>query len=79
MGGTGRGAGHRLSDGTIVVVDQDEDGQVIRETYYTPDRAWVRAVVEYGKAPEPEDSERVVEALTSSGSSAALRRRLGRF
>ncbi|MGB2952933.1 MAG: hypothetical protein WBB74_06035 [Gaiellaceae bacterium] len=52
---------------------------MIRETYYTPDRAWVRAVVEYGKAPEPEDSERVVEALTSSGSSAALRRRLGRF
>ncbi|MDQ2983323.1 MAG: hypothetical protein M3R70_05300 [Actinomycetota bacterium] len=40
--------GKRLTDGTVVVLDYDASGCVVRETHYTPDKAWVRKVVERG-------------------------------
>jgi hypothetical protein len=78
MGGSREGDRQRLSDGTIVVPEHDEAGQIVRETYYTPDGAWVRAIVEHGISADRETTraEHLVEALISSGSSSALRRRL---
>jgi hypothetical protein len=40
--------GKRLSDGTVVVSEYDASGRLLRETYYTPDTAWVTKIVEAG-------------------------------
>jgi hypothetical protein len=38
--------GKRLSNSTVVVAEYDASGRLIRETHYTPDRAWVTKIVE---------------------------------
>jgi hypothetical protein len=38
----------RMSNGTVVVTEYDEAGEVIRQTYYTGDEAWVTKIVERG-------------------------------
>jgi hypothetical protein len=38
--------GKRLKDGKVVVLEFDAAGRVVRETHYTPDRAWVTKIVE---------------------------------
>jgi len=40
--------GKRLSNGTVVVTEYDASGRLVRETYYTADRAWVTKIVEGG-------------------------------
>jgi hypothetical protein len=54
----------RLRDGTIVVVERDEEAEVIRETYLTPDGAWVRAIFEY--ADDGEATRRFLRAFSAS-------------
>jgi hypothetical protein len=38
--------GKRLSNGTVVVAEYDDSGRLLRETHYTPDRAWVTKIVD---------------------------------
>ena len=40
--------GKRLSNGTVVVAEYDDSGRLVRETHYTPDRAWVTKIVDRG-------------------------------
>ena len=40
--------GKRLSNGTVVVAEYDDSGRLLRETHYTPDRAWVTKIVDRG-------------------------------
>jgi len=40
--------GKRLSNGTVVVAEYDASGRLVRETHYTPDKAWVTKIVEPG-------------------------------
>jgi hypothetical protein len=37
-----------MSNGTVVVTEYDATGQIVRETYYTADEAWVTKIVEHG-------------------------------
>ena len=69
MGERGGTMRRRLSDGTIVVVERDDEAKLIRETYLTPDGAWVRAIFEY--ADDGEATRRFLKGFTTPGASAA--------
>jgi hypothetical protein len=69
MGEFGERTRGRLRDGTIVVVEHDDEAELIRETYLTPDGAWVRAIFEY--ADDGEATRRFLRAFTTPGTSAA--------
>jgi hypothetical protein len=43
----------RSKDGKVVVLEFDASGLVVRETYYTPDRAWVTKIVEDASDQSP--------------------------
>jgi hypothetical protein len=46
----------RMSNGTVVVAEYDATGEIVRETYYTGDEAWVTKIVERGPAqPDSRD------------------------